>query len=647
MVDETLAPLAPCIEGSDDADAPDRRGRSWPVARVVPPHPATLGWSALALLVGAAPATIYPTFSAFYPTYGVDSSWITGINLAAGRRMRFGHDIVFTYGPWGFLNAPLAFDPWHTAAAFAFTLAVAGATFAVAYAALRRVWQPAASAPAAFVLTATLVTLEPGMRLVCAGVIAAIMLLERRHRDPSGTRLDLLAAPGFAAVAALLLQLKFSEGLAMLAVAGCVAVFGLRPRDLVRTVPAAAVAYTLAFLVAWFGAGQRAGDLLPWVRGSLEISSGYVEAMAREYQPHLFGYVAAGALAAAVLVAGALVVRRGRDGAALGVLLLALAMLEFGFKQGFTRHDIGHEFAFFALAGASLVGMSRWLRRPRPALIAALCALLMVFGGLTALDPANSRERLRRGTDSVLNSEYRDQQLAAAATAAQQHYQISARVLSAVAAHPVQIDPFETTAAWAYSLNWRPVPVLQPYSAYTPYLDQLDANALLTAPVDQMVLRNDRAVGIDRRNARWDSPRYQLVLACNYTAVVSDPNWTVLRRATNRCDAPQTLATVRVGAGERIPVPGAGAGQLVLARFVPAAAGLVTRVVNAVVKDWSPSTVVTDTGHYRIPEAMTGGPLMVSVPAVLGWQGLYAPVSYRWLAFNAPGTVQFQAVQVH
>ena len=41
------------------------------------------------------------------PSVGIDPSWELGLHLARDHGFVVGRDIVFNYGPWGFLNQPL------------------------------------------------------------------------------------------------------------------------------------------------------------------------------------------------------------------------------------------------------------------------------------------------------------------------------------------------------------------------------------------------------------------------------------------------------------------------------------------------------------------------------------------------------------
>ncbi len=44
----------------------------------------------------------------FYPMgSGLDASWAVGLNEASNRHLVYGRDIVFTYGPLGFILFPL------------------------------------------------------------------------------------------------------------------------------------------------------------------------------------------------------------------------------------------------------------------------------------------------------------------------------------------------------------------------------------------------------------------------------------------------------------------------------------------------------------------------------------------------------------
>lgn len=63
-----------------------------------------VAWRTL-LLAALVLVTFPPCFVAM-DTGGLDSSWAIGINELVNRHMTFGRDVIFTYGPLGFVITP-------------------------------------------------------------------------------------------------------------------------------------------------------------------------------------------------------------------------------------------------------------------------------------------------------------------------------------------------------------------------------------------------------------------------------------------------------------------------------------------------------------------------------------------------------------
>ena len=196
--------------------------------------------------------------------------------------------------------------------------------------------------------------------------------------------------------------------------------------------------------------------------------------------------------------------------------------------------------------------------------------------------------------------------------------------------------------AWAYDLDWSPVPVFQSYSAYTPALDEMNAKALADAPADQIVIR-ERNVANDNRNPQWDTPRYLLALACDYQVVAGDDHWTALRHTSDRCGPARRLSTRAVTLGQSVDVPTVGSDQVLLVRFAVRPSSLPVRAAQALYKDWTPVYITADGAVYRVPQALADGPLLARAPHGPGW----APaVDYHRLTFNAAGQVSFEVVDI-
>jgi hypothetical protein len=62
-------------------------------------------------LLGALIAAVTWPFAGLTPTTGIDPSWVEGLYMATERGMHFGTQIVFSFGPLGFLEFPGAFSP--------------------------------------------------------------------------------------------------------------------------------------------------------------------------------------------------------------------------------------------------------------------------------------------------------------------------------------------------------------------------------------------------------------------------------------------------------------------------------------------------------------------------------------------------------
>jgi hypothetical protein len=593
-------------------------------------------WLAATIAMGAAG-------NAGVPDGGLDPSWQAAINIGAMQNRRFGHDLLFTYGPWGFLDRPLLLSGWQFALGVLFATAAATAVFCVAYVCLKRTWSQGVAGAVAAALTVAMPFGEPGLRFLCAALVFAVLTLERRGVTRSGWRAGWPTAL-LAAFAALIVQVKFSEGIALLAVAGIVAISVRSLRALAVNVAAAAVAFTVSFLFLWLVAGQRLGDLVPWLNYSRDIANGYQEAMAIERADNVLGYVLAALLA---LVAVTVAVRMARSyggPVGLGVVLLVVAMLEFGFKHGFTRHD-GHEASFFTIAGFVLVALGSYARRPVAVLVTAALAVALTPGTLSHFDPFMARDRWRASAEGILNHNYRVTMLDNGKQKARGQYQLPANLVGESSGHPVSVDPWEATLPWAYSMKWNPVPVFQAYSAYTPSLDALNARAIVEAPSDQIVLRQDRT-SIDDRNTRWETPRYLLALACNYTVGVNEQWWSLLRHGENRCSEPRNVGVHKVNPGEAVETPTVGPNEILVARFTPQPDGILTSLSHTVLKDWSPLIATADDSPFRLPKGLADGPLMVSFPATLGWADPFKGFHYKHLSFNKAGTLEFQVVAV-
>ncbi|MBN1172657.1 MAG: hypothetical protein JXA67_10835, partial [Micromonosporaceae bacterium] len=529
-------------------------------------HPLrTLPW-----LAGAIALTAFSAPRA--PQAGLDPSCTAGINIASSARLRFGPKILMTFGPWGFLDTPMITDWSRFFAGVLFSVAAVTALFVAIYSCLRRVLIPPVAAPATFALiSAVSLSVNAGLWWCCASAIFALSALAVRHGPRMRGWIDAWPGAALAGFGTLMLQVKFSDGLVILALGGVVTIAASSPRSLVRNLVVAVPLLVLTFALAWLLAGQSLRDIPVWLLGSWEITLGYSQAMADRPPDYYLRYALAAVL---TLVAVALAVQasRGRDRAArIGIALVVVVTLEFGLKHGFTRDDAGHEVSFFLLAGGVLLWLASRLRRPALAFTAAALALVQIPHGFQQFDLHRTRAQWSTSVQALLDQDYGTRLQAQARAEARGHYQLPPSMINAARGHPVSVDPWEAALPWAYSLDWNPTPVFQSYAAYTPALDRINAEAIITAPQDQIVLRH-RTQAIDERNPAWETPRYLLALACNYHPTLSDPTWTMLIHTHGRCSNPRTIETRVISARQTVPTPPVGPDHVLITRFTPAPA---------------------------------------------------------------------------
>jgi hypothetical protein len=583
------------------------------------------------------------------PGVGLDPGWASGLNLARRAEIRYGRELIFTFGPWGFLDEPLALSRLDFVLGLVFSVASVVAVWLLIWAVLRSTLRPKLAGLVVSLLTLTLSSVSSPSFLLAA--VAAISCLLYVRQTPTLSRIWCPVA--VAGLGGLLLQVKFSEGLAVsvFAFAACLT----SPRARLLRTASSAVTWLVTSLVLWVVAGQSVSDIGPWLRESTDLVKGYSSAMSAESYPDAFSLVAyatALLLIISVLVLGWL---RNTDRRALphlGEVVVTVGALFFGFKETFTRHDPEHNAAFFVIAALLLCSLVEWGPRMR------VTALLIALASLLA-SPATSTYVRANPLDAwaltwqFLTSDGSQSALLNQARANDQAvFGLPVAMVEATRGRSVSVDPWEVSMVWAYSMKWRPMPVFQGFAAYTSSLDQLNANAAKAAHDDQMIIRattvstEDRLTLIDGRNPMWESPMYTLTAICNYTFVTADKRWMLLRKNTNRCGDP-TPATdaLSVSAGEPVQVPSAGAGQIVTASFVPTKPDVFVSMAQLVFKDLEPLTASVDGESFRLPEGLASGPLVAVLPRTLDWPTEFRGyTSARSISFSRPGKVQFHTI---
>lgn len=578
-----------------------------------------------------------------WPQSDLDPSWRLGLTWALVHGWDFGREVVFTYGPWGFLDHPSMLSPWRTAVALVLTTAACVLLWWRVERLLRSLGPVLATVGAA-VVAACAGRAWGFSGTVALGVLAYTLSVYFDDEEPPGW-----AAPVVAAVGALLLLCALSTGLLVPVLAAALAA-----RTGGRCVLLSAATGGGAVIAWWLVAGQSLGAFPGWLLGSLRLASGYADAMS--YDPLLlprltYLYVAVGLVLIALAIARAVVgfvgpspdgTPRRRDRLQLvGGAVIVVVAVRWAIQTGTVRDDPGHAVRA-ALALAVLVIGFRWVRPiPMRLVAAAVPACISAVLLLPHLVPVLRIPPLQPWQDlasAMVDAEARDDLLDAARQRVQALVPLSPAMRERVDGRPVFMDPWEVSAVWAHGLEWSPVPVFQPYTAYTPELDRLNARDLVTGPPDRVVLRTVGAV--DSRNQLWDSPAYNLALACRFTTVYYDGLFTLLEPTTPRCGKPREVAQMRVEAGERVDLPATAEDQLLTASFQPDSPSLGRRLETAAFHAFDPLMVTADLATFRLPTALAGGPLILRLPSTEPvWPGVQAHPGFSTVTFTRGGTL--------
>jgi hypothetical protein len=517
----------------------------------------------------------FPIIS-FLPRSGPDPSWQAGLYLALEGGLQFGRDFVFTYGPLGFLHAPVLYGE-------GLFLVSAGFSIGIRYLlAASLFWTARRAVPLPLALVACYVILVVGhlnsvlILVAFLWTFAAVGPAPPRHADKV-----LAIGGGFLAAVELLGKLNYGVSIFALCLVALVAL----PRRR-RSLGLYGSTFVASLLALWLLTGQALSNLPAYLSNSVQLVSGYSRAMGIDLEPRSPEIALSLAAAAILLVATAVLTRRDRRVLRWASLLILTLFAFVCFKQDFIRRGIEGRGDFSLMMAAAAIAVATRIpaggRLPKAGLAAALLApmlLLVVWASPTpsfiaTLSPQEHLVFFREDMTMIANPAKRHAERDFGKGAIRAAYAVPPSILHRLGGRSVAIEPWEIGVAWAYGLNWKPLPVIQDYSVYTPALDRLNA-AALSGDGPQMMLRQDLRGGmlwtiasVNSRYPAWDGPAAKLALLCNYREVESQGEWQLLKKTADRCGPVRPLRTARTETGAAISVPRApAADEIVFARI--------------------------------------------------------------------------------
>ncbi len=569
------------------------------------------------------------------PSVGLDPSASAGIELANAMGLNQGTDFAWTYGPLGFLESPSVVSGWLTPFAMLHFLALRVGLGVSLLWALRRCMPLVPAVVLAYAgCTATQTEVVP-LALVTIWALVAVL-----PEPPSWTgRLLAIGGGAYAALEALI-RLNVGAGVLLLVVLAVAAMPGPRGRNLATL----AATFIGVAAVLWFASGQGLGNIDDFIATSAQIVSGYSQAMGIEQAPTGWDGAFA-AVVTAIALGLAIYATRGLPALRrVGAVVIVLAAAFFAAKQAFVRHDGGHAGVFAGVGIAAFAALAPHGPRPiwRVGLVAAAVLVIALAAapirGLSQGDifrPADALALAAKQSYDVFNPSKRGQIADDAKQRLRDQYALDPAVLAKLQTGDVQIDPWEAAMAWAYDLNWDPLPTFQEYAAYTADLDQRNADDLASPDGPDFVLRKrtspDNAVStVDFRYGAFDDPATLRTLLCDYRVIATDSEYQLLERGTNRCGAARDLGSADVQFNAPIEVPGARPDELVFVRVDGDTPGKLRPFIYKDVQ----RTITLDQTPYRLIGATAQNGILLTAPPKLDFPQPFA-------AAPNPKTIEF------
>lgn len=480
-----------------------------------------LGWGILYFLLIAA---IF-NFPAM-PSMDLDPSWRMALGYFFGKGMQFGRDIIFTYGPLGFVMGK-------TFSGLLFWSLIVGQLILAVISASTIVWQGRQLHGNAriiffgfFLLFGA--TYEDALHMLVIAILGFALLRDGHDSWKHRTALIAVILAGYA-------QIKFTDFLlAAFAVSLAIgySLWRNRGQESLRL----GLWFVGAYLGIWVLFGQSLLNLPAYFAGSWQISEGYVWAMGfpSPAAPLWKGLVVLGLLI--IYACGHFATNPDKPRATANTLLLG-AFVFLNWKHGFVRAD-GHMIGFFFCALLPIVSyptlLNDPLRFPRfhrwtflGAMLLSLWALENAITGIVSESFGIFQRKVWSNVTSVVQWEttrqlYRDR-LAIERTAADLY-----QTRDIIGKSTVDVLGFAQGVAIFNQFNYRPRPVIQSYSAYMPDLARVNGDFYASKNAPEFVLTKMET--IDSRLPTMDDSIVLLMLAHRYTYLRSEKGFQLWQR---------------------------------------------------------------------------------------------------------------------
>lgn len=474
----------------------------------------------------------------------LDPSWIYAINQAGALGLKFGKDIIFTYGPLGYLLQPINIGYNALAGACFWATIYFFTMYAISDILFfnKNIANRISNFGVLFLLFACLFAPPDREYYVCYLVILWLSILWFDQN-----RVRYLVPLSF--VVSLCFFMKFSSAVFTIsAILVFVVVSSIRERRLNKASSYLLLSIPIMVIIGYLIYNPSLVDLYHYVLGGFEISSGFNSAMSLNLNT---GYLVQ-ALTLGVIFAFALLLMSRLDTNFFMYMCIYAGPMFFIFKHGFVRSDLHTEafyrnftlyictmILFFDIVGflkngaavadsvvqPSVASSNEWSKVKRMMLpllvIALLYAPIANYG-----NPLPKIARSIAGKNAELKESYITLK---EGTVFLEASTVPNEIKEAIGKSSLSIFSWEYLLMDSLDAEWKMLPVIQNYSAYTPYLDKLESR-LYSEEGPEYVLIDFNSLTIDLRYPFIETPStWEAIYASYRTSMVQD-NYLLLER---------------------------------------------------------------------------------------------------------------------
>lgn len=500
------------------------------------------------------PPDEYPNLDA------IDIAWTQALHMAFRQHLQFGRDVVFTYGPWGFISR--GYQPLTHLVSLLLWLGLSG-VFWVAGSRLAGHFSGHRVISWLWLIAFTAFASIPVGDDFNLRVVAWSMLLLVTHffvEENSFTPVQIALVISLA----LLSLTKFTGFIFAVVVIAAMAVDDLTRRRFPWSLPV----FGVGILCFWVAAGQGLSSFIPYLTNSWRLTSGYTDAMMRyrigeKLDEMWFLLLAIANFRVIAAVAwGRFKLRSALVLFSLGAILFLL------FKGNYVRPD-RHEISaanglvLVALTGLAVAwrGKNRWL-----GLAGAVVLVACVVFGALVFDRWFPHNKLSNQMAASFGFHSLSAPIRTTFTdSLQQHFDVDNTAEKEQLTLPrvsggTDVYPWDVRPLLANGIAYQPRPILQSYCAYTPELAEMDAAFFRSSNAPQNLFFGLNP--IDGQYPAMADGRSWLEWLTRYN-LGSIPGTNTTLQLLTRCASPrdyhlEPLTNVTSQWGDTVAVPDAG-----------------------------------------------------------------------------------------